>query len=88
MAWLADTVAPLFADPQTLAAGERFRAETREAATGIVARLPGVHGWSPPDAATTAQVLGAIERYAQTSPEMTLFGQLILECLPERAAHA
>jgi hypothetical protein len=84
LAWLADTLAPLFAAPQTLAAGERFRADTRDAASEIVRRLPGVRGWAPPNAATTAQVLGAIERYAQTSPEMTLFGQLILDSLANR----
>ena len=83
MEWLADTVTPLFADPRTLAAGERFRVEARAAATDIVARLRALSGWTPPDAATTPQVLGAIERYAQTSPEMTLFGQLILDCLLE-----
>jgi hypothetical protein len=29
-------------------------------------------------------VLAAIERYAVTSPEMTMFGQLILDALPDR----
>ena len=31
---------------------------------------------------TAQRVLAAIERYAVTSPEMTLFGQLILDALP------
>jgi hypothetical protein len=38
----------------------------------------------PPDAATTNRILATIDRYAETSPEMTMFGQLILHALPAR----
>jgi hypothetical protein len=81
LAWLADALAPLTTAPETVAAGERFRVAAREAAVGIVARLPAPLG-GVPDSDTTRQVLGAIDRYAQTSPEMTLFGQFILDALP------
>ena len=81
LAWLADALVPLIPAAETVAAGERFRASARTEAARIVARLPGV---SPgvPDTVTTALVLNAIDRYAQTSPEMTLFGQFILDALP------
>lgn len=82
LAWLADALAPLIPAAETVAAGERFRADARAEAVGIVARLPGLPSGPPPDAATVAQVLGAIDRYARTSPEMTLFGQFILDALP------
>ena len=35
-----------------------------------------------PDSETTRRVLATIDRYAETSPEMTMFGQLILDTLP------
>ncbi|HVZ10732.1 hypothetical protein [Rhodopila sp.] len=83
LAWLADALEPLLHAEPTVAAGARLRAEARDAAAGIVARLPGLPGTDPPDSAMTARALGAIDRYAHTSPEMTLFGQFILDALPE-----
>ncbi len=82
LAWLADTLEPLFAAPETLATGAGFRAAAGEAAGQIVAGLPGLPDAPAPDAETARQVLGAVERYAQTSPEMTMFGQLILDSVP------
>jgi hypothetical protein len=38
-----------------------------------------------PDDDTVQRVLAAVERYAETSPEMTMFGQLILDALPDPA---
>jgi hypothetical protein len=38
----------------------------------------------PPDPQTTIRVLATIDRYAQTSPEMTMFGQIILQALPAK----
>ena len=81
--WLADTLAPRFAAPETLAAGVAFRAAARAAAQGIVARLPPA-GAPPADAPTLAGIGAAIDRYGQTSPELALFGRLILDALPER----
>ena len=49
----------------------------------VVTQLPGVPANPPPDADTTRRVLATIDRYAETSPEMTMFGQLILDALPE-----
>jgi hypothetical protein len=82
LAWLADELAPRFAAPATAAARTAFRAAARNAAPDIVARLPGVPRSSPPDAQTVRRVLATIDRYAETSPEMTMFGQLILDALP------
>ena len=82
--WLADTLAPRFAAPETLAAGEAFRAAARAAAQGIVTHLPPLAGAPPADARTLAGIGAAIDRYGQTSPELALFGRLILDALPER----
>lgn len=82
LAWLADELSPRFAAAETAAARIAFQTAVREAAPGIVARLPGLPATTPPDAAAATQVSAAIARYAETSPEMTIFGQLILDALP------
>jgi hypothetical protein len=82
LAWLAGELAPRFAAPETTAAGTDFRVAARNAAPDIVVRLPGVPQGAPPDAESVRRVLAIIDRYAQTSPEMTMFGQLILDALP------
>lgn len=81
LAWLADELAPRFSAPETTAARAAFRAAARQAAPDIISRLPALQE-SPPDEETTRRVLSAIDRYAETSPEMTMFGQLILDALP------
>jgi hypothetical protein len=81
--WLANELAPRFAAPETANARAAFRAAARNAAPEIVARLPCVPDSAPPDADTTRRVLATIDRYAETSPEMTMFGQLILDALPD-----
>jgi hypothetical protein len=83
LAWLATELGPRFAAPATAEARTAFRATAWEAAGPIVARLPGLPSGPPPDAATTQRILPALERYAGTSPEMTMFGRLILDALPE-----
>ncbi len=83
LAWLADELGPRFDAPETAAARAAFQAAARAAAADIVARLPGPPEGTPPDPVTTQRVLAAIERYAVTSPEMTMFGQLILDALPD-----
>jgi hypothetical protein len=83
LGWLADELAPRFAAPETATARTAFRAAARAAAPGIVGRLPGLPSGAPPDADATRRVLATIDRYAETSPEMTMFGQLILDALPE-----
>ena len=83
LAWLATELGPRFDAPETNAARAGFRQAAWDAAGDIVTHLPGLPAAPPPDAATTARVLTAIDRYAGTSPEMTMFGRLILEALPE-----
>ena len=59
---------------------DRRAAALREAPT-IVARLPGLPSIPAPGAETTRRVLATIDRYAETSPEMTMFGRLILDVI-------
>jgi hypothetical protein len=84
LAWLADELAARFIAPETAIARNGFRAAARQAAPDIVARLPGLPPAAPPDEGTTSRILATIDRYAETSPEMTMFGQLILHALPAR----
>ncbi len=79
LAWLADELEPRFHAPETAAARSAFQAAARAAASDIVARLAGLADSPPPDEAMTRRVLSAIARYAETSPEMTMFGRLILD---------
>jgi hypothetical protein len=82
MRWLADELEPRLQAPETEAARAAFQEAARTAAPSIVAGLPPPVRVAPSDEATTRRVLAAIERYAVTSPEMTLFGQLILGAMP------
>lgn len=82
LAWLADELAPRFQASETEAARAAFQAAARTAAADIVVGLPSPAG-PPPEPATIHRVRTAIARYAETSPEMTMFGQLILDALPE-----
>jgi hypothetical protein len=80
LAWLAGELAPRLNAPETDVARVSFRAAARAASGDIVARLA---AWtSGPDADTVQRVLAAIDRYAQTSPEMTMFGRFVLDALP------
>lgn len=81
--WLAGELAPRFASAETAAARAAFRSAARQAAPDIVARLPGLPDREQPDADIGVRVLATIDRYAETSPEMTMFGQLILDALPD-----
>jgi hypothetical protein len=81
LAWLATELASRFDAPETNAARAGFRQAALREAGGIVACLPALPDRDPPDAVATRAVLAAIDRYAGTSPEMTLFGRLILDTL-------
>jgi hypothetical protein len=81
LAWLTDVLVPRLTAPETNAARAGFRAAALEAAPAIVARLPGLPPGPRPDAETTRRVLATIDRYAETSPEMTMFGRLILDAI-------
>ncbi len=85
LAWLSQELGPRFAEPETTQARAAFREAAWSAAKDIVARLPGLPQRPPPGAADVPRVLAAIDRYGGTSPEMTMFGRLILAALPARA---
>jgi hypothetical protein len=82
LGWLADELAPRFTAADTVTARAAFRAAASNAAGDIVSRLPGLPDSAPPAADTARRVLATIDRYAETSPEMTMFGQLMLDALP------
>jgi hypothetical protein len=86
LAWLADELAPRLHASETDAARASFQTAARAAAAEIVARLPHPPHAAHLDATKTQQVLAAIDRYAQTSPEMTMFGRFVLDALPVPAA--
>lgn len=77
LAWLADVLVPRLTAPETSTARAAFRAAAMAAAPEIVARLPR----PPSPAPDAARILAAIDRYAETSPEMTMFGRLVLEVI-------
>ena len=81
LAWLADELAPRLTFPETNVARAAFRAAAQDAAPAIVARLPGVPDSPSPDGETIRRVLATIDRYAETSPEMTMFGRLIAQVI-------
>jgi hypothetical protein len=81
LAWLAEELVPRLTDPETNAARAAFRAAAGDAAPAIVARLRGVSMPPAPDARTTQRILATIDRYAETSPEMTMFGRLVLDVI-------
>jgi hypothetical protein len=83
LAWIATELSPRFAAPETGKARAAFRDASWTAAPAIVARLPGLPDLAPPDPAAVARILASIEGYAATSPEMVMFGRLILDALPE-----
>jgi hypothetical protein len=83
LAWLATELGPRFEAAETNRARAAFRDAVWSAAPAIVARLPSLPAEPAPDAQTTERILATIERYAETSPEMVMFGQLILDALPE-----
>lgn len=83
LAWVATELGPRFDAPETDAARAAFRAAAWATAPEIVARLPGLPDGPAPGEETVRRVLVTIDRYARTSPEMTMFGQLLLEALPE-----
>jgi hypothetical protein len=85
LAWFATELGPRFDAPETNAARLAFRDAAWLAAPAIVARLPRPPTLAAPDAEAARRVLATIDRYAETSPEMVMFGQLLLEALPEPA---
>jgi hypothetical protein len=83
LAWIATELGPRFGAAETSDARAAFRDASWKAAPAIIARLPGLPDLLPPDTAAVPRMLAAIEGYAKTSPEMVMFGQLILDALPD-----
>jgi hypothetical protein len=83
LAWLATELGPRFDAPETNSARAAFRDAAWQAAPAIVAQLPGTVTAAAPGTEATRRVLATIDRYAATSPEMVMFGKLLLEALPE-----
>ncbi|MGA3005185.1 MAG: hypothetical protein ABSE20_26045 [Acetobacteraceae bacterium] len=81
LVWLADELVPRLSAPETNTARAAFRAAALAAAPAIVNRLPGLPPGPAPEPETTRRVLATIDRYAETSPEMTMFGRLILDVI-------
>jgi hypothetical protein len=82
LAWLAEVLVPRLTAAETNTGRAAFRQAAREATPAIVARLPGLPAEPAPDGETARRILATIDRYAETSPEMTMFGRLILDALP------
>jgi hypothetical protein len=85
LAWFATELGPRFEAPETNAARVAFRDAAWQAAQAIVDKLPEPPIAAAPDAEAKRRVLATIDRYAETSPEMVMFGQLLLDALPETA---
>lgn len=83
LAWIATELGPRFTATETNEARAAFRDASWNAAPAIVARLPGLPAAPPPSPEIVPRILNAIAGYATTSPEMVMFGQLILDALPE-----
>lgn len=81
LAWVATELGPRFAASETNEARAGFRDASWQAARTVVAKLP-PPTLAGPDAETTRRILATIDRYAETSPEMVMFGRLLLEALP------
>ena len=82
LAWVATELGPRFTAAETTKARADFREASWNAAPDIVSRLAGLPDLPPPAPETIPRILAAIEGYAATSPEMVMFGQLILGALP------
>ena len=84
IAYLATTLAPRFDDAPTSAACEQVKADVDAAMRDVVKNeLPAVNLAGLPDASEHGAVLDAIERYRETSPQMIVFGRLIIDSLPD-----
>jgi hypothetical protein len=81
LGWLATELGPRFGTAETARAGADFRDAAWKEAPAIVARLPGPQAIPLTSAEFVPRILNAIEGYAKTSPEMVMFGQLILDAL-------
>jgi hypothetical protein len=83
MAHLATVLGPRFSDPATSRSCAEVLARIDAAVPDVFANLPALGEQPPtPPADEFSDVLDALERYRQTSPEMIVFGTLIRDALP------
>jgi hypothetical protein len=83
LAHVATVLRPRFADPATAACCRSVLARIDGGVPAVFARLPVL----PPDPPAPPRdqypaVLAALERYRETSPQMLVFGTLVLDALP------
>lgn len=83
LAYAATQLGPLFGDPAARVERSRIAGRIVDTAPYILRRLPPVPSDPPrPDAAQSAAILDAIARFKGASPEMIVFGTLLLDALP------
>jgi len=87
LAWAATELGPLFYDAGVRAECGRVAERVAAAAPDVLRRLPPVPA-DPPrlDPGQAAAILDAIARFKGASPEMIVFGTLLLNALPPDAA--
>jgi len=85
LGYLATVLAPRFKDADTLAACRQVQQLIDGAAAQVFAQLPPIdtNKWPMPPQHEHPEVLDAMDRYRETSPQMIVFGGLIRDCLLE-----
>lgn len=84
LSWVAEALAPRFHDAAVRDRFEELAAHIDACAVDILARLPvPPDGLTAPDAVTAQKIVDAILTYRRTSPEMIVFGSLLLNALPD-----
>ena len=86
LGYLATVLAPRLDDPDTIAACLAVQARVDAAAEDVFQQLPASSGpWPVPPSSEFAEVIAAIDRYRETSPQMIVYGGLIQDCLEDAA---
>jgi len=84
LAHAATELGPRFADPRTAAACRQVATMVADAADPVIAELPPPPQDVPrPPPEEHGDLLGVMERYRKTSPEMVVFGTLLRDALPQ-----
>ena len=84
LVWVADALAPRFHDADRRERFDDLAARIDACAIDILSRLPAPpEGMIPPNQATVEKIISAIATYRRTSPEMVIFGSLLLNALPD-----
>jgi hypothetical protein len=83
MAHLAAVLVPRFEDAATRASCADVLQRIDATVPGIFAALPELGSTPQPPKSEFGDVIAALDRYRQTSPEMIVFGRLIRDALPD-----